>query len=118
MIRRILMAKFSDRLRLLRMSKSLSQADFAKQIGISKSSVNMYERGEREPSFKLLETIADFFNISDPLRIIFTSNATESLNLAIKGLLRSGDHVVTTAMEHNSVLRPLQRLVDENIIWS
>lgn len=57
------MARFSERLRLLRMSKSLSQADFAKQIGISKSSVNMYERGEREPSFKTLEQIADYFNV-------------------------------------------------------
>ena len=57
------MAKFSERLRFLRMSRSLSQADFAKQIGISKSSVNMYERGEREPSFKTLEQIADFFNV-------------------------------------------------------
>ena len=57
------MAKFSERLRILRTSKDLSQADFAKQIKISKSSVNMYERGEREPSFKTLELIADYFNV-------------------------------------------------------
>ena len=44
------MAKFCDRLRSLRTSKGLSQYDFSKQIGISKSSVNMYERGEREPT--------------------------------------------------------------------
>lgn len=59
------------------------------------------------------EAIADFFNIDDPLRVIFTSGATESLNLAIKGSLRKGDHVLTTSMEHNSVLRPLSRLKDE-----
>lgn len=57
------MPRFSERLRLLRTEKGLSQADFAKQIKISKSSVNMYERGEREPSFKTLEQIADYFNV-------------------------------------------------------
>lgn len=57
------MARFSDRLRSLRTLKGLSQSDFAKQIGISKSSVNMYERGEREPNFKTLECIADYFNV-------------------------------------------------------
>lgn len=57
------MARFSERLRFLRTQKELSQSDFAKQIGISKSSVNMYERGEREPNFKTLEHIADYFNV-------------------------------------------------------
>jgi len=57
------MPKFAERLRLLRTSKDLSQADFAKQLKISKSSVNMYERGEREPNFRTLEMIADYFNV-------------------------------------------------------
>ena len=57
------MAKFSDRLKLLRAEKGLSQADFAKQIKLSKSSVNMYERGEREPGLETLERIADYFNV-------------------------------------------------------
>ena len=56
------------------------------------------------------ETLAGFFNIDDPLRVIFTSGATESLNLAIKGTLKKGDHVITTSMEHNSVLRPLSKM--------
>lgn len=59
---------------------------------------------------KLFETrlsLAELFHFSDPLKIIFTGNTTEALNLAIKGLLKPGDHVVTTSMEHNSVLRPL-----------
>lgn len=60
--------------------------------------------------YETREAIAEFFNIADPLRVVFTSNATESLNLAIKGILKPGDHVVTTAMEHNSVLRPLKEL--------
>lgn len=54
--------------------------------------------------------VAILMGTSDPQRIIFTSNGTDSLNLAIHGLLRTGDHVVTTVCEHNSVLRPLREL--------
>lgn len=58
------MSKFSERLKLLRAERGLSQQEFAKQLGnISKSSINMYERGEREPGFETLEAIADFFNV-------------------------------------------------------
>lgn len=57
------MAKFSERLRQLRTARDLSQMEFAKQIKISKSSVNMYERGEREPGLETLEKIADYFNV-------------------------------------------------------
>lgn len=58
------MAKFSDRLRQLRTEGGLSQSELSKQLGcVSKSSVNMYERGEREPNFETLEAIADFFNV-------------------------------------------------------
>lgn len=57
------MLNFGDRLRSLRQSKDLSQSEFAKQIRISKSAVNMYERGEREPNFETLEKIADYFNV-------------------------------------------------------
>lgn len=56
------------------------------------------------------EELADFFGFSCPQRVCFTANATESLNTAILGLFSPGDHVITTAMEHNSVLRPLRRL--------
>ena len=59
--------------------------------------------------------IANFFGIKDPLRVIFTSGATESLNLAIKGSLLKGDHVITTSMEHNSVLRPLSRMKEDGV---
>ncbi len=57
------MSKFSIRLRELRQSKNLSQQKLADLLGISKSSINMYERGEREPGLDLLEAIADFFNV-------------------------------------------------------
>lgn len=53
------------------------------------------------------ESLARLLGASDPLRIAFTKNATEALNTAIWGLLKPGDHVVTTSVEHNSVMRPL-----------
>lgn len=56
------------------------------------------------------ESIADLLGADDPLRVIFARNATEALNMAICGLLRPGDHVVTSSMEHNSVMRPLRNM--------
>lgn len=59
------------------------------------------------------DIIAKLFNIKNPMDVVYTFNATDSLNLAIKGFLKPGDHVITTTMEHNSVLRPIMEL--ENI---
>lgn len=60
--------------------------------------------------YETRELLAQLFNLDDPMRVILTFNATDGLNMAIKGILKSGDHVVTTAMEHNSVLRPIKEL--------
>lgn len=57
------MSKFSERFKLLRKERGLSQAALAAELGFTKSSVNMYERGDREPGLESLETIADFFNV-------------------------------------------------------
>lgn len=57
--------------------------------------------------FEARELIATFFNAERSSRIVFTSNATSALNIAIKGILNEGDEVITTPLEHNSVLRPL-----------
>ena len=56
------------------------------------------------------ELLAELFHAADPSRIVFTHNATHALNIALYGLLRPGDHVVTTSVEHNSVMRPLRHL--------
>lgn len=56
------------------------------------------------------ETVAELFGVSDPMRVVFGANLTEGLNLALHGLLRSGDHVVTSSLEHNSMMRPLRTL--------
>ncbi len=58
--------------------------------------------------FEARESLSKLFSIRDSARLVFTSSATEALNLAISGMLRSGDHAVTTSMEHNSVSRPLR----------
>lgn len=71
--------------------------------------------------YETRELLAQLFNLDDPMRVIFTFNATDGLNLAIKGLLKAGDHVIVTSMEHNSVLRPvmeLQKLGVDNTIVS
>jgi len=62
------------------------------------------------------ESLAGLFHIKDPERIVFTLNVTESLNLVFSGFLKPGDHVVTTAMEHNSVARPLKYLEERGTI--
>lgn len=56
------------------------------------------------------EALAELFNAPDPLRVIFTANGTCAVNLGLFGLLRPGDHVVTSGIEHNAVMRPLRRL--------
>jgi len=56
------------------------------------------------------ERLAHLFNIADPNRIVFTANATESLNVVLYGFLNPGDHVIVSGMEHNSVMRPLRHL--------
>jgi len=56
------------------------------------------------------ELVAEFFGVGDPMRVIFAPNVTFALNLAMLGLLKSGDRVVTTSVEHNSVMRPLRAL--------
>ena len=61
------------------------------------------------------EKISDLFNLKNPSRVAFTCNSTESLNTAIKGTLTNKDHAITTALEHNSVLRPLYELEEEGM---
>jgi cysteine desulfurase/selenocysteine lyase len=68
--------------------------------------------------FETREALSVLFHVKDSSRIVFTLNATESINLALKGLLRPGDHVITSSMEHNSVMRPLRDLERKGIALS
>lgn len=65
--------------------------------------------------FQTRDLIAELFNVDNPMNIVFTFNCTESLNLGIKGILKPGDHVITTSMEHNSVLRPIRHLRENKV---
>ena len=65
--------------------------------------------------YEAREKLATFFGLTNPRNVVFTSNATESLNIIINGLLSSSDHVITTDLEHNSVLRPLYALEENGL---
>lgn len=60
--------------------------------------------------FETRKLLAEFFNAESPECIAFTANSTESLNIAIKGITEKGDHIITTELEHNSVLRPIYEM--------
>ncbi|MFB0507183.1 MAG: aminotransferase class V-fold PLP-dependent enzyme [Thermodesulfobacteriota bacterium] len=66
--------------------------------------------------FEARESLSQLFHVPRSERLVFTCNATDALNLAIMGLLREGDHVITPSMEHNSVMRPLNYLLKKGII--
>ena len=66
--------------------------------------------------YTVREAVAGLFNVKNPARIVFTLNATDALNIAIKGILKPGDHVLHTAIDHNSVLRPLGKLRRNGIV--
>jgi cysteine desulfurase/selenocysteine lyase len=59
------------------------------------------------------EAVARLIGAGDPRQLVFTANATAAINTALLGFLRAGDHVVTTSLEHNSVMRPLRRLREQ-----
>ena len=65
--------------------------------------------------FETRMALTEFFHGSNPKQLVFTMNSTESLNIAIKGVLEPGDHVITTALEHNSVLRPLYEMEERGV---
>jgi len=87
------------------------------RIGVSPGRGNYDLAAEAEELVhRTRQKVARFFGSSDPDRVIFTGNATDALNIALQGLLHSGDHVVSTRLEHNSVLRPLYHLRRKGII--
>lgn len=71
-----------------------------------------------EVVYECRENLAQLFHIGNPLRICFTANATESLNLALKGFLKPGDHAICSSMEHNAVWRPLVAMASRGVEFS
>ncbi len=69
-----------------------------------------------EQVYSCRQALADFFDASCPEEVVFTQNCTHALNLAVKGCLSAGDHVIVSDLEHNSVLRPLHKLAQQGLI--
>ncbi|MEG0068533.1 aminotransferase class V-fold PLP-dependent enzyme [Cetobacterium sp.] len=91
----------------------------AVELAIKKYNANPGRAGHKKAIeagrkiFEVREKIAKFFNLKNSLNVVFTANATESLNFAIKGAVPNGSSVITTNFEHNSSLRPLFYMQDE-----
>lgn len=91
-------------------------------VVMAMSSMGNAGRGVNEASLSASRIIYDtreklcrLFGAEDPRQIVFTANSTESLNIAIKGILNPGDHVIATMLEHNSVLRPLYEMEKKGV---
>ncbi len=100
----------------------LKPPQVAEAVYESFSKIGNAGRGAHPPTlnasrllYQTRQKLATLFRISDPSRIAFTSNATESLNIAIRGIFQTRDHVITTACEHNSVLRPLYLMEKQGV---
>jgi cysteine desulfurase family protein len=85
--------------------------DCMRNIGVSagRGSGSRFAEAEKIV-YEARTLVASFFGIKDASRVVFTYNATHALNLAIKGFLKGGEHVITTSVEHNAVWRPLKHL--------
>lgn len=83
---------FKDRLRNLRKSRNLTQDKLASDLGISKSTISMYENGNREPDFETLELIADYFNVNlgSLISNIPTNNSSRGFSVPVLGYVRAG----------------------------
>jgi cysteine desulfurase family protein len=66
--------------------------------------------------FDTRKNLAELFGLKNPMRVILTANATEAINIALWGVLSTGDHIITSSMEHNSVIRPLNRMQKNGMI--
>ena len=95
-----------------------TMADYLTNCGIN------INRGSYSLAYDVEDTIYTtrqrlhtLFNGHDPSHVIFTQNVTMSLNMVIKGLLKAGDHVLVSSMEHNAVMRPLTQLLDKGITF-
>lgn len=100
---------FKDKLKELRKQRSITQEDLAKQIGISKSAIGMYESGQREPNFETLEIFADYFNVTmDELldRDTQTGYYTDPETADIANALKEGDGMLRVLFDAARDLPP------------
>ena len=93
-----------------------AMADFIEKVGVN------IGRGGYEEAYSAAEVVLDtreklcrLFHFGQPENVIFTSGITASMNILLKGLLKPGDTVLTTSMEHNAVMRPLRQLEQQGV---
>lgn len=84
--------------------------DYLKSPGNPERGINSASINAGLATYGVREKVAEFFKFSNPSCVIWTSGITESLNTAINGIFKKDDHIITTYLEHNSVLRPLYRI--------
>lgn len=90
---------------------------YAREVGVAAGRGSHARAVEAARTLDSARSLATrLFGVTDPKRVVFTANATDALHLALNGILCRGDRVVTTVMEHNSVLRPLRALEDRSEI--
>ena len=91
-----------------------SMSDFILNVGtnVGRGAYDLSYKAENIV-YETRELICQLFNFNKPENVIFTKNITESMNVLIKGLLKEGDHVIVSSMEHNAVMRPLNSLKDK-----
>lgn len=70
-----------------------------------------------EAVYSCRKKAADFFHAPSEERVVFTLNCTQAVNFVVKGVLRAGDHVVTSSLEHNAVMRPLEKLTQQGVTY-
>lgn len=100
---------FKDKLKDLRKQKSITQEELAKQTGISKSAIGMYESGQREPKFETLEVFADYFNVTmDELLDRETQSGyyTDPETAEIANALKEGDGMLRVLFDAARDLPP------------
>jgi cysteine desulfurase family protein len=98
-----------------------SEVKYAVRYAVEKCGGNAGRGGHKlamftsEKVFAARETAADFFG-AEPENVIFTFNCTHALNMAIKGIMKNGGHIITSSLEHNSVIRPIEAMKREGKI--
>lgn len=106
------MSKFHLRIKELRVSRKLSQQELADLLKISKSSVNMYERGEREPGLDLIEAIADFFNVDLDYLMGKSDNPQKHLISSTNGAMLTPDETKLLGLYRNFNDEGKEKLLD------
>ncbi len=79
-------------------------------------SAHMLSRYSAQKVYEVRELVADFLGINAPENICFTYNDTYAINMVLKGILKNGDHIIISDMEHNAVYRPIQKMADDGLI--